>query len=331
MEEPRGRASGGEGRDGRRAAAVGTPRAQRREGTWEGKGLLPVARPPRPDSGCSSRSPTNSRSAQGPAEEPDRLRSRRGSGQQGSAHPSPGPRGSGAASGAAGAAGPGAPRVPRGWEARPLSSPRDTGANRSLGRAGPRGKLDRSPSRPAGPGGERAVRAPASSPSGRCAFVSGAFPERGARRRLRRCGASRGRGPHTSRRKTGDSASSETGRPGKGSHSDLQARDLRGSGVRGLQPPRVELQRDLRRRRVPASQRGSAAPQCVSPRGPGPENRSSVPGNGGEDGQGLRSVRNRNPGGLLCSQSEAGCPRSALDLSHRRAGFAAALGPTEPG
>lgn len=76
----------------------------------------------------------------------------------------------------------GASRLSRGWEARWLSSPRDTGADRSRGRAG-RG-IGPQPSPRGSVGSGRPTRSPASGPNGPCAFVSGAFPGRRARRGL---------------------------------------------------------------------------------------------------------------------------------------------------
>lgn len=168
-----------------------------------------------------------------------RLRSLRGSGQQGSAHPSRAPRASGGEQSCR-RCGAGSSAGPRGWEARRLPSPRDPGADRSLGRAGPGGKLDRSPSRPAGQVGRGRCRRPrhppaAGAPLSRGPSLSG---ERGAVCRI--AGRPGGAGAGLTLRGGKPATRSQQRHTRKGSHSDLQARDLRGSGPRGLQPPRVE-------------------------------------------------------------------------------------------
>lgn len=195
FQEPRGGGAGGErrrGRAGRRSGDTARPA----EGRHLGKGLAPV------DSGCSSRSPTKSRGvlqARGVGDQRlsrTHLRSLRPAGVS---PPLRGPAARGRRAELPALRGGGLRGSPgAGKRAAVLASGHWSGLEPGPGRAGPGGKLDRSPCRPPGQGWERAVQAPASSPSGRCAFVSGAFPEPGARRRLQNCGASRWRGrwPH---------------------------------------------------------------------------------------------------------------------------------------
>ena len=120
--------------------------------------------------------------------------------------------------------------------------------------------------------------------------------------------------------------------PPEGGRGGLRLGIRAAAGSASCSPPRSELHRTLRRLHVPAARRGLGAPGCVSRAGPGPKNRSCFPGNGGEDGRGLRPVRNPRSRGFALFGDRAGGPCSALGLSHRsRARFPAALLSTGPG
>lgn len=305
------------GAAGGRAAAVGAPRAQRNPGAQE-KRPVPVApqrlrlglfsevsheltgRPPgrrRPGTSC--------RAGRG-------LGSLHGAGQQGSPRPSPARRPSGAnRSWRRRAAGNLAGRP--GLEACRSSSPREAGADQG----GDQDAREVGPE-PSPPGRvERTARRPRHAPAAGAPLSPGPFrsDERGA-------GCSRAGRPGTA----GAGRWLRGGKPAtrsrrrqtrKGGHSGLSLEEEAAAGPGACNPPRVELHWRLRRLRVPAAQGVSGAPGRASRAGPGPKNRSFFPRNGGRMGGGSHLSRTQDPGGLLCSQSEAGCPCSAAGLSHR--------------
>lgn len=258
-QEPPGRGAGGERRGGRAGRRSGDT-ARPAEGRHSGKGLAPVA-PQRLRLGASSRPGVSGTSGRaGPVSA--------ASGLQGSAHPSGAPRPEGGEQGCR-RGGAGSSAVPRGWEARRrprLGTLERAGAWAGPGRAGNwTGALAARRAR-VGRGRSRRPRHPpaAEAPLSRGPSLSG---ERGAASSI--AGRPGGAGAGLTLRGGKPATRSQQTQTRKGSHSDLQARDPRGSGVRGLRPPRVGSHRNRRRLHVPASQRGLWSPQCVSRAAPG--------------------------------------------------------------